>query len=105
MDNILVIIIIGVILYFLFGKSKNTYKDRKGYLRFKDSNKPVHRWIAENKLGRKLRKGEVVHHKNRNKQDNRSSNLWVFKNQDAHDNAHKKDARRFGKKASYRGFD
>jgi hypothetical protein len=80
----------------------DNYTDNKGYKRFKDSNKPVHRWAAEKKLGRKLKKGEVVHHKNRNKKDNSSGNLYVFKNQE--DKAHKYDAYRHGKKASYKGF-
>ncbi|HSV95641.1 MAG TPA: hypothetical protein VLM75_01775 [Spirochaetota bacterium] len=43
------------------------YEDDNGYYRFNDSDKPVHRWAAEKKLGRALRRGEVVHHKNRNK--------------------------------------
>jgi hypothetical protein len=31
----------------------------------------VHRWVAEQKIGRAIRKGEHVHHINENKQDNR----------------------------------
>lgn len=80
-----------------------TYSDERGYKRFKDSDTPVHRWAAEKKLGRKLKKGEVVHHKDRNKSNNSQTNLWVFKNQKEHDKAHKKDAKRFGKKYSYKG--
>jgi len=81
-----------------------TYKDKNGYLRYSDSGKLVHRHMAEKKLSRKLKSGEVVHHINRKKDDNRSSNLWVFKNQESHSKAHKRDAKRFGKKASYKGF-
>ena len=82
----------------------DTYTDRRGYLRYKSDNKLVHREAAEDKLGRSLRRGEVVHHKDRDKQNNSEDNLWVFKNQAAHDRAHKMDARRHGKSASYKGF-
>lgn len=74
-----------------------TYKDKKGYKKFSNSGKSVHRHVAERKIGRKLREGEVVHHKNRNKSDNRRSNLWVFKDQKKHHAAHVKDKKRFGK--------
>lgn len=51
------------------------YIDKNGYKRFSDSNKLVHRHVAEMMLGREIRPGEVVHHKNRNKLDNRRCNL------------------------------
>src|SRR5437773_12554177 len=38
------------------------FKDRKGYKRFADSGTPVHRYVAARKLGRNLKKGDVVHH-------------------------------------------
>ncbi|MDR2097797.1 MAG: HNH endonuclease, partial [Spirochaetaceae bacterium] len=50
--------------------SNTTYIDNNGYARFKDNGELVHRSVAEMKLGRSLKKGEVVHHKNRDKQDN-----------------------------------
>jgi hypothetical protein len=37
-----------------------------------------HRLVAEKKLGRKLRKGEQIHHLNGNKQDNAPSNIEVM---------------------------
>ena len=67
------------------------YRDIKGYPRFRDSGKLVHRWKAEKKLKRKLRPDEVVHHINRDKTDYSSDNLWVFKNQKAHHRAHRRD--------------
>jgi len=82
-----------------------TYIGRKGYRRFIDSNKLVYRCVAEKKLGRKLRKGEVVHHKDRNKLNNSSCNLWVFANQKEHDRIHKIDTKKHGKKVSYKGFE
>lgn len=76
--------------------NKLFYIDRKGYKHFRDSGKLVHRYVAERTLGRKLRSGEVVHHKNRNKLDNRRSNLRVFKSQDDHYTAHKQDKKKYG---------
>lgn len=67
------------------------YKDKKGYRYFSDSGRQVSRWSAEKRIGRPLRQGEVVHHINRNKGDNRPGNLWIFKDQRAHDRAHRKD--------------
>ena len=74
----------------------NTYIDEEGYRRYCDSKKLFHRYVAERKLGRKLRPGEVVHHKNRNKLDNRRSNLWVFKSQQKHYEIHKQDEKKYG---------
>jgi hypothetical protein len=52
--------------------------DGNGYARYVDSNKLVHRYVAERYiLGRKLLPNEEVHHKNRNKLDNRAGNLQV----------------------------
>ncbi len=53
-----------LVIYFIFRKrakttASKTYKDSRGYYRFKDADKPVHRWAAEKKLGRKLRKAKL----------------------------------------------
>lgn len=49
-----------------------------------------HRLIAEAKIGRKLEKGEQVHHINGNKQDNRPDNIEVMKSGAHHLNKHRK---------------
>lgn len=39
---------------------------------------PIHRYIIEQKIGRKLLPDEIVHHKNENKLDNRVCNLQIL---------------------------
>lgn len=82
---------------------RKTFTDNKGYVRFSDSGRPVHRSVAQKMLGRKLRKGEVVHHKDRNKRNNSWKNLHVFPSQLHHDRVHRYDAKRYGKDYSYAG--
>jgi hypothetical protein len=77
-------------------KKSGVYKDRWGNVRYRDSNKTVAVARMEKFFGHKLRKGSVVHHKNRHKSDNRPSNLWVFSSQQEHDGVHREDKRRFG---------
>jgi hypothetical protein len=70
---------------------------KKGYKCFANSGIPVHRRVAARKLGRPLMPGEVVHHINRNKNDNRKSNLWVFSSQVQHYITHIKDKKSTGR--------
>ena len=84
-------------------KQSRIYIDDNGYYRFKDSNKLVHRWVAERKVGRRLKPEEVVHHINRNKRDNSPGNLEILPNQEVHDELHRRDARNFGTGYSYLG--
>jgi hypothetical protein len=65
-------------------KGSKTYVSRNGYRRFKDSGTYVHRWVEENKLGRKLKKEEVVHHIDGNTLNNSPNNLKIYKNQSQH---------------------
>jgi hypothetical protein len=56
----------------------NTYKDKKGYPRWSDTGKLVHRAVAANMIGGPIGKGRLVHHKNGNKSNFRKSNLIVM---------------------------
>lgn len=70
---------------------------KRGYKHFANSGIPVHRHVAARKLGRPLKAGEVVHHINRDKTDNRRSNLWVFNSQTQHYKTHIKDKESTGR--------
>ena len=70
---------------------KKTFIDENGYRRFIDSGKLVHRWVAEKKLGRPLRGGEIVHHIDHNKLNNSPENLHICKNQEEHEQIHEHD--------------
>ena len=56
-----------------------------------------HRRIAEQMLGRPLRKGEVVHHKDGNKQNNDPRNLLVMPSQAEHARLHIKTRKQKGR--------
>ena len=78
-------------------KNSNTYINKNGYPAFKGSRIPVHRTVASNMLGRELRPGEEVHHKDRNKRNFRKSNLKVFPNRRAHLREHLRSLFKRGK--------
>lgn len=54
------------------------FKDKKGYPRDARSGRLIHRAIAQDKIGRKLRSGEVVHHQDGDKSNFRRNNLSVM---------------------------
>ncbi len=72
--------------------------DKSGYRKVRLVDIPVHRITGTIKQGRLLRNGDVVHHKNQNKLDNRLSNLQIFKNQSAHMKHHWKLRKQKSKK-------
>ncbi len=54
------------------------YIDKKGYPTTRSNNKRIHTQIVEKKLGRKIKKSEVIHHRDGNKRNWRPSNLNVM---------------------------
>ena len=72
----------------------NTYKDKKGYPRWSNSGRLVHRDVASNMIGGSIGKGRVVHHKDGNKSNFRKSNLTVMSRSD-HSSLHTKKKRWF----------
>jgi hypothetical protein len=70
------------------------YKDKKGYPRWRNSHKLVHRTVASNKIGGSIGRGRVVHHRDGNKMNFRKSNLTVMSRSD-HSSLHAKKKRWF----------
>lgn len=70
-------------------KIGNSLRDRgEGKTYRKVAGVHEHRTVAAEKLGRPLRKGEVVHHIDRNPRNNDPDNLRVFSSQSEHQRFH-----------------
>jgi len=54
------------------------HKDKKGYPRWNDSNRRVHRDVAKNMIGGQIGRGRVVHHIDGNKSNFKRTNLRVM---------------------------
>jgi len=70
------------------------YKDKKGYPRWSDSGKSVHRTVASNMVGGPLGKNRVVHHKDGDKSNFRKGNLEIM-NRSEHSSLHAKKKKGF----------
>jgi len=57
-------------------------KDDRGYLKFKDSGRYFHRWVAEKKYGKEYIANKDVHHIDGDKTNNSDQNLIVLTEQD-----------------------
>jgi len=68
------------------GKQIQAADQGKTYV--KTGGRHTHRAVAEQKLGRALLPGEVVHHKDGNKRNNALENLEVLTNQSEHAKLH-----------------
>jgi len=75
---------------------RKTYVDDKLYLRFRDSDKLVHLWVAKAKYPNANFEGMEVHHLDGNPQNNKKDNLILLRKDDhflLHDFIEKIDAR------------
>ena len=85
---VLMLVLVSILFFWFF---IITEKTNNGYRKIRFTNFYTHRIMASIKLGRILKKEERVHHKNKNRSDNRLSNLQVFRNQREHMKHHWKE--------------
>lgn len=68
------------------GEQVKALSEGKAYTKTKGRH--THRVVAERKLGRALRRGEIVHHRDHNKLNNHPDNLEVLASQSEHARHH-----------------
>src|SRR3990167_4107303 len=66
---------------------KNRF-DNKTEPYFRKNGREIHLQVVENHIGRKLNKGEIVHHINLDKRDNRIENLFICNGKREHNKCH-----------------
>ena len=70
------------------GEQRRANSQRKSYPKL--NGRHIHRQVAELKLGRKLKHGEIVHHKDEDRQNNSPENLEVLASQALHMQKHRR---------------
>lgn len=67
-------------------RKEKRYKDNQGYIKILVNGVHVfeHRYVMEKKLGRKLKKGEIVHHSDENRSNNKPGNLSLYPSNGVH---------------------
>jgi len=68
------------------------FYDKKGYPRWRNTKKLIHRTVAAKKVGGSLKGGSVVHHRDGNKKNFRRSNLSIM-SRSKHSGLHAKKRR------------
>jgi hypothetical protein len=68
-------------------------REKKGGKRAGDSGKSGHRLGAEKKMGRRLKRGEVVHYKKRTKGNKPRKKLSMFRSRKPHPRSKKRTGR------------
>lgn len=69
-------------------KGKNRNPDNYRVISINGTPHDEHILVMEKKLGRKIKKGEIVHHIDNNRQNNSSENLYLYSSHGEHSKVH-----------------